>query len=223
MESWVLKGNAVSETCQYAGNSFCAALKQHQREALCADCRIRSYAANQLHELAYWKRGPALLVEGFIVLGGTEDDPEAQGFRAREYVHAGEFVCFGNIFGTDEAYPFVDRGLCLTDCSLALLDYNVFQLLLNTDLNFCRKIATVCCTGWGVAEQHLDCDTAYKKVRFFLDYCHQNGLPHFTHEQIAVACNLSRQTVTKLMGELTKSEPGLFTRPVSDSARTPKP
>lgn len=199
----------MSNECPFVSNSFCATLSQDQRNLLCAGCRIKTYPAGAFYELEYWHRGPALLAEGFMVLG-SRGKSEDQVFRARNYLHGGEPLWFGTLVRVRDEFPYVDEATCFTDCAIAFLDKDISEELYNTDIEFCKTLAEAIGESAVSLERHLCCETAYEKVHYFLDYCRSNGFFQFTHEQIAVACNLSRQTVTKLMSELTIKEPELF-------------
>jgi len=47
-------------------------------------------------------------------------------------------------------------------------------------------------------------------VRYIVRFCHDKGLPHLTHGQIALLCSRSRPTVTSTLHHLIKNEPELF-------------
>lgn len=199
--------------CRYMHNGFCSALPDDIRDQLCASCRIKEYAAKTIRELSYWRRGPALLVDGFGIFGNTSKS-QGQQFVSREFVHQGEFVSWGErIDQADDPCGVLDcfEFYCFTDCVIAFWDIDVFDRLYNNDIRFLKVMVKTFINGWGNAEEIMSCTTAYDKLHFYLDYCRHNGFNYATHEQIAVACNLSRQTVTKLMAEATKKEPELFT------------
>lgn len=198
--------------CSYGDNSFCASLPPDVRERLCAGCRVRSYDARSIHDLDYWRRGPALLVNGFAAFGSTADS-RGKTFTTREWVRQGQFVNWGPCFNqADDPFCVLDcfELYCLTDCDIALWEQDVFQELYESDIRFLKCVIPAFIAGWGNAEAMLSCETAYDRLRYYLDFCRRVGSHYATHEQIAIACNLSRQTVTRLMSEIIRNEPELF-------------
>lgn len=51
---------------------------------------------------------------------------------------------------------------------------------------------------------------AEESVRYILEYQRAHDIPYLTHEQIALVCNRSRQTVTTVMRQLLDKDPELF-------------
>ena len=47
-------------------------------------------------------------------------------------------------------------------------------------------------------------------MRYILEYQRAHDIPYLTHEQIALVCNRSRQTVTTVMRQLLDKDPELF-------------
>lgn len=170
--------------CPYGSNSFCAGLPEDVRRLLCADCKIKTYPAKSIRDIDYWRRGPSLLVSGFAAFGNT-DNSQGKAFTTCEYVKAGEFVNWGpSIEWAVDPSCLSDyfELYCFTDCSIALLNQEVFQELYETNVHFLQSLVKFFNTGWGVAEAMLSCGTAYDKLRFYLDYCRRAGFHYATHE-----------------------------------------
>ncbi|MCI8425393.1 MAG: Crp/Fnr family transcriptional regulator [Adlercreutzia sp.] len=198
--------------CSYEGNAFCASLPPDVRERLCAGCRVRSYDARSIHDLDYWRRGPALLVNGFAAFGSTADS-QGKIFSSREWVCQGQFISWGpSVQQASDPSCVLDcfELYCLTDCDIALWEQDVFRDLYESDIRFLKCVIPALIAGWGNAEAMLSCETAYDKLCYYLDFCRRAGFRYATHEQIAIACNLSRQTVTRLMSEIIRNESELF-------------
>lgn len=199
----------MEHQCPYADNAFCSGLSGEQRAVLCRRCHVRKYAARQQYDTAYWTKGPVLLLDGLLLMG-NDLSPSDETFRSREYAEPGGFVTLGDVVIPAHDYPQINSMLCMTDCWLALFDSADFDELYRTDIDFCHQVMRTVTRGWGLAEAHLVADTAARKIELFLKFCARNDFPRFTHEQIALACNLSRQTVTKTLGELLRENSRLY-------------
>lgn len=203
----------MEKCCEYRSkNDFCSRLTDQQASVLCEGCRLRRYEKGRYQHLDYWHRGPVLIVDGILVLGGTRDKTVDSKFKAREYMRAGNFLYVSGMLDpeTHEDLYCLDESFCLSDCSLALFDKGVFDSLMGTDVDFVKKVLESCFVTWGNLEAQVCCDDAGDLVTYFLSYCHSLGYDDFTHEEIAIACNLSRPTVTKTLASLIKKNPELF-------------
>lgn len=198
----------MAAPCPYRESGFCGSLTEVQREALCASCHRKSYDKGLIRVTEYWSKGPVFIVEGALVLGVLTTD--SRGIRGREFLHAGALLGMPQITETRYERMFIDGCYCLTNCTLAFFDPDAFERLLKEDPSFCRKMLVMCCECWDIAERHLACTTAEDRITLFLEFCQEFNYHGYTHEQIAIACDLTRQTVTRLMGGLLKNRPELF-------------
>lgn len=199
--------------CPFRANSFCAMLSEKARSLLCERCKLKTYRAKSIYDLEYWNRTPVVLVEGFMVLGnGRQADGGGSDFCAREFLCPGDLLCGEGFFQQNERYSYasIDESLCMTACTVALLPGKECQELFATDLNFCQLVAWKHGTGWGNAERHLVAETIYEKVSNFLLFCKENGFPQFTYEEMATACNATRQSVAKAMNRIIVERPDLL-------------
>lgn len=165
--------------------------------------------AQQQYETSYWTKSPVVLVSGLLLMGDSSERTDGI-YHAREWVGPGGVVTFGDETLPAQDFPEINTMLCMIDCELAMFDQADFHRLYETDIEFCHLVVNAAVEGWGLTEMLLVSDTAEKKIELFLKFCAQNNYPRFTHEQIALACNLSRQTVTKTLGVMLKSNPHLY-------------
>lgn len=205
-----------SLTCEQYHGAFCEELSPTLRARLCAVCQIKQYAKGQTLRERYWDHCVSLMLEGLIARTESRDAtkrPLVLGLAAG-----------GDFFGIEEIYRHPQTcppmaGLdsyCLSDCTVAVFDADVFKNLMDDSLELTQHVLrNRLCSG--LAERtnmlrSLGYGSAEESVRYVLEYLRRKHIDYLTHEQIALICNRSRQTVTGIMKTLTDQEPDLFTR-----------
>ena len=160
----------------------------------------------------YWEKELALCVEG-LMINGIVDQQQGRlitnGMKSRSY-----FISFGDsILQMPEEY-LNESILCMTDCRVAVFDPEYTKELFETDLEFVKAVfrQSMCACSHGTLPmlREVGNGDAYAAVRHVCAFCVHHGVPIPTHEQIAMICNRSRPTVTKIMHDLVQREPELF-------------
>lgn len=199
-------------TCPFSENSFCEGLSEELRARLCNHCCIKRFAKGQWLMRKYWENELALCVDGLLI-NGIVDQQQGRfitnGMMSRSY-----FVSYGNY-----AFHFPDNYLnesilCMTECQIAVFDLEFIRELFETDVEFVRAVLSqnlcACSHGTLCMLREVGNGDAYAAVKYVCGFCKHHHVPIPTHEQIAMICNRSRPTVTKIMHELTQKEPELF-------------
>lgn len=197
--------------CPYQSNSFCHALPDSLRESLCVRCRLRRYGKGQRLNYHYWEKLFAILLDGFMIFGDID---------AGEKLSVSGLAASGNVLSPGPLInvwnmPTSNRDiLCMSDCIVAILDFNTVQELFEKDITFVKavydNILEHCCAEKHRFLQNVGGRDSQAAVRYVIDWCQRNRIPTPTHEQIALMCNRSRSTVTETIHTLLIQEPDLF-------------
>lgn len=199
-------------SCPYSVNSFCSGLEPELRNMMCAHCHIKRFSKGQWLMRKYWADELALCVDGLLVCGVMDQQQGkfiSSGMMSRSY-----FVSYSDcIFALPEDY-LNEFMLCVTDCHIAVFDKAFVRHMYDTNLSFVRDVfsQSLCACSHGTLPmlREVGNGDAYAAVRYVCSFCKHFGIPILTHDQIAMICNRSRPTVTKIMHELTQKEPELF-------------
>lgn len=200
--------------CRYSGNAFCASLSAEDKARLCALCHIKRYAKGQCLRESYWDNCISLVLDGMALKLEQQDTnkkplPSSLG-------SAGIFFNLNEVFRTGEARGASDSRdtLCLTDCAIAVFGLAEFRALMRSRPSFTAALLQNCVMRRLPEEEamlrSLGFGDAEESVRYILEYQRAHDIPYLTHEQIALVCNRSRQTVTTVMRQLLDKDPELF-------------
>jgi hypothetical protein len=181
---------------------------------MCEHCRIRTLNRGQLLNVNYWDGSFVVLVRGLLIAGYDETGDE---------MFVTGFASNGAIVGNSKAFKNLKTDLqgrlinCITKCTTAVFNEDFVYDLCKTDPD--HQLGTYILlsslkTYWVEKEditRTVNGKDARAAVRFVVKYCNDHQIPQLTHEQIALMSNRARPTVSKIMQELLRSEPELFT------------
>lgn len=197
--------------CPFGDNSFCTYLSEELREQLCRHCHIKRYAKGQWLLRRYWAEELALCVSGLMINGVVNQQGKliTNGMMSKSY-----FISYGrSIFKMPDDY-LDETVLCVTQCDVAVFDHEFIDLLLDSNLEFVKSVfqqaICACVHGTLPMMRTVGNSDAYTAVRYVYKFIQHFRLPMLTHDQVAMICNRSRPTVTKITHELLKKEPELF-------------
>lgn len=198
-------------TCPYSGNAFCASLSADDRTRLCSLCHVKRYARGQCLRESYWANCVSLMLSGMALeleQQGSAKKPLPIGLGS-----PGIFFNLDELFYSPDDHNLDDfkDTLCLTDCAIAVFGLADFRDLMESSPSFMEALLKNCVMHRlpesAAMLRSLGFGDAEESIRFILDYQRAHDIPYLTHEQIALICNRSRQTVTSTIRRVLEDEP----------------
>lgn len=191
-------------SCDHAACIFAAALDTADCQRLCEICHIRCFARGQSLSGSYWRNCVVLMLDGVLLdmKQLNEDHPVAVAIHAP-----------GSIFGLEKAFYASGEEIdetrstyCLTDCKAAIFPAMELHGLIREQPKISHPLMKD-----SVIRQlkdktdmltYLGYGDAKASVSYIVNYLKAHDLNALTHEQIAIICNRSRQTVTTILNQL---------------------
>lgn len=192
--------------CGHAACIFASTLNGADCARMCALCHVKHYARGQNFEANAWENFIVLTLEGIMIdlKPINEDRRITVGIRTP-----------GSLSGLEGLFPDADPEImepgtvgCLTECRAALfpaaelremirLHPAVLHPILRSSVLRQMKDRTDMLLYLGFGD-------ARTSVSYVLNYLRAHDLENLTHEQIALICNRSRQTVTAALNALQR-------------------
>lgn len=201
-------------------NRFCESFPPDIRAQLCAHCHLHTYRRDSYLTFSEIDTTVCVLVSGFtLMMSPTTENKWVNMCMAGP----GELLVEGGLLiGRRIDLNSNSHILPLTDCTLASFDRDFIDHMLQTDITFVRTIYRHALYYYTTESMQMLYESgfndAYSAVRHVIAYCRKCGHFNLTHEQIALACNRNRTTVTKAIHQLLQNEPELFSdSPSSDN------
>lgn len=197
--------------CPYASNAFCAALTEPTREALCRGCSLKRYPEGYSFSVREFSSGWCLIAEGFLIYEKARPGARASG-KTIDLPVRGSFGCVENTspFCFDDSH----RLYCMKDAVIATFNGQAVERLKRVDRAFSDSIYKNLLNFTTLNHlrflEHVGFGSAEEAVGYVIGYLGGFGIRNLTHKQLAQICNLQRPTVTRVMQNLTRSEPELF-------------
>ena len=199
--------------CPYSDNQFCSNMPPAVKDQMCANCRIRQINKGQLLNVNYWDGSFVVLVKGLLIAG--YDEPDGGMFVTG-------FASDGAIVGNSKAFKNLKTDLqgrlinCITKCTTAVFDedfvYDLCSAVPHNNLGTYILMSSLK-TYWVEKEEitrTVNGKDARAAVRFVIKYCNDHRIPQLTHEQIALMSNRARPTTSRIISDLIREEPEIF-------------
>lgn len=201
--------------CSYSGCVFKRNLSDVQRDSICDICHIKRYAKGQFLRESYWANSVTMVLEG-LMLEVEQRAGEQTSVTALNSV--GSFLNLGDLFGGIDGCGIDDfkDTYCATNCAVAVIRSSELAEQMRADPEIEHALLKHCVLRT-IPERrelllNLGFGDAKTSIRYVLEYLKRYGIAYLTHEQIALICHRSRQTVTSTIKQLQREEPNLFSR-----------
>lgn len=187
------------------GDSLCG--------VVCEICHIKKYARGQCLRESYWAQCISIVLDGLML---EVEQHEGDRLSVVGLNACGSLINLRELFNDIDSHGIDDfkDTYCVTNCTVAVIRSTELIDLMRSNPEI-EHVLLKSCVQRTLPERrkmllNLGFGDAKTSIRYVLKYLKQYSIPYLTHEQIAMICHRSRQTVTSVIRELQNEEPELF-------------